>query len=273
MAEYNKDRKFYWLQIKEDFFEEDSIEWLEEQENGITYSNFYLKLCLKSLRDNGILVRKVGEMLIPYDAKKLSEITRTSKDTVIVAMELLKQIGLVKILDSGEIYMTQIENMIGSKSIGAFKKQQQRQLKKEKECIKELEKTSGGHLSEKCPPEIEIEIELDIDNRSRSIDTTTSTTVEKNIDIFKHLEKCGFQFTSRLIEFVNADIDIYSKEWIIEASDIALERGKINNYGYVRGILQDWLSKGKDVKSNGVISNNTGNKQSSNKPKYNFSDI
>lgn len=29
----------------------------------------------------------------------------------------------------------------------------------------------------------------------------------------------------------------------------------------------------KDVKSNGVISNNTGNKQSSNKPKYNFSDI
>ena len=29
MAKYDKDTKFYWLQLKEDFFEDDAIQWLE----------------------------------------------------------------------------------------------------------------------------------------------------------------------------------------------------------------------------------------------------
>lgn len=125
MSKYEKD-KFYWLQLKEDFFEEDSLSWLEEQENGEKYSLFYLKLCLKSLKTKGILIRTVGNLLIPYDKKKLAEITKTDVDTVVIAMELLEKIGLVQILGNGEIYCTQVANMIGEKSVGAFKKEQQR---------------------------------------------------------------------------------------------------------------------------------------------------
>lgn len=147
MAKYNN-TKFYWLQLKEDFFEDDAIQWLEEQEpNGRDYAYFYLKLCLKSLKSNGILIRKVGNILIPYDNKKLAELTKMEFDTVTVAMELLKQIGLVKILENGEIYIEQLQNLIGSKSIGAFKKQQQRLL--------------GGQGVDKCPPKIDIEIEIE----------------------------------------------------------------------------------------------------------------
>ena len=29
MAVYDKETKFYWLQLKEDFFDEDAIQWLE----------------------------------------------------------------------------------------------------------------------------------------------------------------------------------------------------------------------------------------------------
>ena len=98
MAKYNKDTRFYWLQLKEDFFEEDAIDWLEEQPNGTKYSLFYLKLCLKSLKTNGVLIRKVGQMLVPYDHVKLGELTKTDPDTVMVAMQLLTNIGLVKVL-------------------------------------------------------------------------------------------------------------------------------------------------------------------------------
>lgn len=147
MAKYDKDTKFYWLQLKEDFFEDDAIEWLEEQEpNGRDYAYFYLKLCLKSLKSNGILIREVGNILIPYDNKKLAELTKMDFDTVTVAMELLKQIGLVQILDNGEIYITQLENLIGSVSKSALKKQQQRAIKKEKE---QLEWTKSGQVSTK----------------------------------------------------------------------------------------------------------------------------
>lgn len=129
MSKYD-DTKFYWLQLKEDFFDEDALEWIEEQTDGEKYVLFYLKLCLKSLKTNGLLMRKVGEMLIPYTPEKLAELTKTPKDTVIIAMGLLKKIGLVKILSNGEIYLSQIDQMIGSKSLGAFKKQQQRLLGK-----------------------------------------------------------------------------------------------------------------------------------------------
>ena len=152
MSTYNK-TKFYWLQLKEDFFDDDAIQWLEEQQpKGKEYALFYLKLCLKSLKTNGILIRSVGNFLIPYDNKKLAELTKTDFDTVTIAMELLKKIGLIQLLDNGEIYISQLENLIGSKSIGAFKKEQQRMLK-----------DKGVQLSTECPPKIEIEQEKELE--------------------------------------------------------------------------------------------------------------
>ena len=147
MAKYDT-TKFYWLQLREDFFDEDAIDWLEEQPNGKEYSLFYLKLCLKSLRTNGVLIRRVGNMLVPYDHVKLGELTKTPSDTVMVAMQLLLKIGLVKTLENGELYITQVENMIGSQSKSAFKKQQQRLHHKSKLLLE------GGQEGDKCPPNI-----------------------------------------------------------------------------------------------------------------------
>ena len=164
MATYNNER-FYWLQLKEDFFDEDAIDWLEDQPNGEKYSLFYLKLCLKSLRTNGILIRKVGTLLVPYDHTKLGELTKTDPDTVIVAMELLTKIGLVRMLENGELYITQVENMIGSQSVGAFKKQQQI-MRRENNLI------AGGTKVEKIPPNIDKDKEedIEIENKSKNID-------------------------------------------------------------------------------------------------------
>lgn len=157
MAKYDN-TKFYWLQLKEDFFDEDAIDWLEEQPNGKEYSLFYLKLCLKSLRTNGVLIRRVGNMLVPYDHTKLGELTKTNPDTVMVAMNLLINIGLVQKLENGELYLTQVEHMIGSQSKGAFKKQQQRLTRQT-----ELPQLESGQAEDNCPPKIEKEKEIDLE--------------------------------------------------------------------------------------------------------------
>lgn len=109
-------KRFYWLKLKEDFFDDDAIEWLEEQKNGKEYALFYLKLCLKALKTDGLLMRKVGNMLLPYDANKLGEITRTPPDTVMVAMDLLTKIGYIEVMDGGALYMTQLAGMVGSET-------------------------------------------------------------------------------------------------------------------------------------------------------------
>lgn len=232
------EKKYYWLKFKEDFFDEDTIQWLEEQNNGKEYCLFYLKLCLKSLKTNGILIRSVGQILVPYDVKKLGEITNTDIDTVIVAMEVFKKIGLVQILDNGEIYLTQLKNMVGSESKWA----------KYKRKDKELEKLQHDSNSAQKTLQTEKEKELDIEkDKELEKEEGLSVVVPSNIKVFKHFEKCGFIVTAKLLEFIVADIEIYSAEWVIDAANECVKRGKINNYGYLTGILQNWQTKGKDT--------------------------
>ena len=219
MAKYDA-TKFYWLQLKEDFFDEDAIDWLEEQPNGKDYSLFYLKLCLKSLRTNGVLIRRVGNMLVPYDHVKLGELTKTNPDTVMVAMNLLLQIGLVQKLDNGELYLTQVENMIGSQSKSAFKKQQQR-----------LNKTlliDSGQKVDKCPPDKEKEKELEIEEEKKNKNNKEKENIIEIINYLNSKTHKQYRYTTsktqslikaRFKEGFNVDdfkkvIDIKTNQWM-----------------------------------------------------------
>lgn len=125
-------KRYFWLKLKEDFFQDDIIEWLEEQQNGKDYVLFYLKLCLKSLKNNGILIRQVGNMLVPYDVAKLAEITNTGVDTVAVALKVFKNIGLIEVQESGQIYLTQLQAMVGSECANANAQRQKRFRERQK---------------------------------------------------------------------------------------------------------------------------------------------
>ena len=173
----NDSKKYYWLKLKEDFFEEDTISWLEEQDNGVYYSNFYLKLCLKSLKTGGVLIRNVGEILIPYDISKLAEITRVNKDTAIVAMELFKKIGLVQILENGEIYLSQLNNMVGAETKAAERMRKSRANKQLKASPSDKCNNVTPMLQE-CSPEKEIEIEKEIE-KDIDIDIEKERETEK----------------------------------------------------------------------------------------------
>lgn len=133
-------KRYYWLKLNENFFEEDTIAWLEEQENGKDYVLFYLKLALRSLQDDGSLVRYVGEKLIPYDIKSLAKVTNTPIDTVAVAMKVFIEIGLIAQLETGEIYMNQINELIGSETESAkrVRKHRAKELTNDTQEIKTL---------------------------------------------------------------------------------------------------------------------------------------
>lgn len=150
----SENKRYFWLKLKEDFFDDDTIRYIEEQENGIKYSNFYLKLCLKSLRTDGKLIRLVGEMFIPYDVKSLSALTNVDVDTVRCAMALLEKIGCVKVLESGELYITQLSELVGSETDKAKLMRQFRARDKLNSC--------GGVTSlPECYPEIEKDIDIE----------------------------------------------------------------------------------------------------------------
>ncbi len=112
-------RKYYYLKLKENFFDSDSIVLLEDMKDGILYSNILLKLYLKSLKNGGKL--QLDEH-IPYTAQVIATLTRHQIGTVERALEIFRQLGLVEQLDSGAFYMTDIELMIGQSSTEAERK-------------------------------------------------------------------------------------------------------------------------------------------------------
>ena len=157
-------KRYYWLKLKENFFEEDTIEWLEEQPNGKEYCLIYLKLCLKSLKTDGVLVRNVGSMLIPYDAETLARVTNSTVDTVKVAMDLFKKIGLIQLLDTGEIYINQLNELVGSETEAAKQKRLQRSK------VDNVPK-----LSSECPENVAQSIELEYRDKSIEKDNKEET--------------------------------------------------------------------------------------------------
>ena len=160
-------RKYYYLKLKENFFDSDSIVLLEDMKDGILYSNILLKLYLKSLKNGGKL--QLDEH-IPYTAQMIATLTRHQIGTVERALEIFRQLGLVEQLDSGAFYMTDIELMIGQSSTEAERK---RAARLENKALLPP-RTKGGHLSDIRPPEIEIELEKEIEiekERERELDT------------------------------------------------------------------------------------------------------
>ena len=158
-------KKYYWLKLKEDFFEEDTIAWLEEQKKGKEYCLFYLKLCLKSIKTNGVLVREVGESFIPYDIKKLAEITKTNISTANAAMKLFEEIGIVQKLEDGSIYLTKLENMVGSETKWA-------KYKRNNDSNTDIGNfpTDFQVNSKEIPKNFQTDIEIDIRDRDKEID-------------------------------------------------------------------------------------------------------
>lgn len=68
MAKYKnnpKKKRYYWLQLKEDFFNQKEIKLLRRIDGGDTYTIIYLKMLLLSLRDEGKLYfEAIGDNLI-----------------------------------------------------------------------------------------------------------------------------------------------------------------------------------------------------------------
>lgn len=223
----NNNKKYYWLKLKEDFFEEDAIAWIEEQENGKDYCLFYLKLCLKSLKTNGLLIRNVGSMLVPYDAKTLAKVTNTDIDTVRVAMDIFTKIGLVQILENGEIFISQLQNMVGSETKWAEKKRLQRQNGDN------VPKLSGQSPIEK-EKEKETDIDIEQQHRDREKEEKLCVVVSK-INEYFDLNK------EEIKEVANAHLATGKElNYLIEKLELTKNTPNIKNLvGYLIKAIRD----------------------------------
>lgn len=147
-------KKYYYLKLKEGFFETEELKILQSMPDGYLYSDILLKLYLRSLRNDGRLMYKD---IIPYTSSIIATLTGHQVGTVEKAVEILKQFGLIEILDNGAIYMMDIQNLIGQSSTEADRKRDYRKrIDAEKMA---LSNNSTGQMSGQTDGQKSIDIE------------------------------------------------------------------------------------------------------------------
>lgn len=124
----DKDKRYYWLKLKKDFFKRHDIQIIENMPNGKDYLLFYLKLLCESVDHEGNL--RFSEQ-IPYNENMLSIITNTNVDIVRNAITVFSQLQMMEVMDDGTYYMTEVNKMIGSETYWAQRKREQRELELE----------------------------------------------------------------------------------------------------------------------------------------------
>lgn len=88
-------RKYYYLKLKEDFFDTDEMKILESMKDGYLYSNILLKLYLKSLSNSGRLMYR---NVIPYTPEILATLTGHQVGTVEKALDVFKKLDLIEMI-------------------------------------------------------------------------------------------------------------------------------------------------------------------------------
>ena len=165
-------KKYYYLRLKDNFFDGDELKILESMKDGYLYSNILLKLYLRSLKNDGKLV--VNDR-IPYNAEMLASVTGHQIGTIKQALSIFKDLGLIDVLENGAIYMLDIQNFIGRGSSEADRKREYRQRI---ETDRTNVQTKVREISEKSPPEIELELKKEI-KIEKEIDSSASTTTKR----------------------------------------------------------------------------------------------
>lgn len=152
-------KRYFWIKLKSSFMTSDAVDFLMGQPDGANYVVLYQMLCLKTINTGGKLERHIGEIIIPYDEAKIQRDCKWfSIDTVRVALNLYKALGLIYADQDGVLCLTGHEDLVGSETDYAEKNRRAR-AKQELTAGHNVSTNVSSGVSKNVPTEIEIDIE------------------------------------------------------------------------------------------------------------------
>ena len=165
-------KRYYWIKLKESFMTSDAVDFLMGQKDGANYVVLYQMLCLKTINTDGKLERHIGEVIIPYNEDKIQRDTKWfSLDTVRVALNLYKALGLVYQDNSGCLTIANYNNLVGSETDYA---ERNRRLRANQNSALPVHNVYSD-VSEN----VSTEIDIDIRDRDKEIEKEKDTVSSK----------------------------------------------------------------------------------------------
>ena len=206
-----ENRRYYWLQLKDDFFNSKEMKLMRKLPGGEEITIIYLKMMLVSLSEQGKLY---FEGLAEDLAEELSLIIDEDPEAIRLTLMFLTKKKLLTTSDNYQFNLEQVPEMIGSETASARRVRKHRENQKALQCNSDVTKCNG---------DIDIDIDIDINKGQKP----QSDVYE---EIIKYLnEKTGSHFkptsksTQRLIngrlsenytiEDFKYVIDVKTNEW------------------------------------------------------------
>ena len=204
-----ENRRYYWLQLKDDFFNSKEMKLMRKLPGGEEITIIYLKMMLVSLSEQGKLY---FEGLAEDLAEELSLIIDEDPEAIRLTLMFLTKKKLLTTSDNYQFNLEQVPEMIGSETASARRVRKHRENQKALQCNSDVTKCNG---------DIDIDIHIDKGQKPQS---------DVYEEIIKYLnEKTGSHFkptsksTQRLIngrlsenytiEDFKYVIDVKTNEW------------------------------------------------------------
>jgi predicted phage replisome organizer len=235
-------KKYYYLKFKENYFEQDQIKVIESMPNGCEYSLIILKLYLKSLKWEGQL--RINE-IIPYHEDKidlLAGVIGHKPETVKYTIQIAKELGMIKIIQTGEIFITDIQDFIGHSSTEADRKRAYRKRLKSCNRNKLSKLDNKGTFLDKRPPELELELEKEIEIDNKKDKNTLSKQQLKKEELNQEVEKLYQLYPGR------DSIQKYSTGKCKKNKEQLKKLLKNKSYEHIRRVILEYLEERKKAK-------------------------
>ena len=213
-------RRYYWLQLKEDFFKTKEMKLMRKLPGGEEITIIYLKIMLVSLADEGkIFFEGLAEDL----AEELSLLIDEDAEAVRMALIFLENKKLLTTSDNYQYNLEQVPEMIGSETASARRVRKHRDSQKVLHCNTEVTNRNG-----------EIDKDIEIDNNK-----TISPSLAEN------LKTSGIRINEKqhqqLLEYVG--LDGMSFDMLNRAIEITSGVHQ-PSFNYLKAILEKWKESG-----------------------------
>ena len=147
-------KRYYWLQMKEDFLNDKRMKKLRKIAGGDTYTVIYLKLMLSTLETEGIIEFEGVEKTL---AEELALVLDEDADNIQVTLNFLINSGLMVDIGNNQFFLPVVAENLGSEGASAKRVREYRERQKALQCNTDVTEVKQNGNGEKRREEKRIE--------------------------------------------------------------------------------------------------------------------
>lgn len=234
-------KRYYWLKLKEDFFEQRVIKKLRKIAGGDTYTIIYLKLQLLAMKNDGKLVfENVEDDFVSEMALELDE----DVENVKVTLMYLEKNNLIETISDEEYFLPEVLSVTGSETASAIRVREHREKKKALQCNNNVitKKQDVIEVKQECSVEKEKEKEIttNINNNNNIIsDQEEKVVINSNGALQQEIKMLLGVRKIKAYDIIKLNKPIERIKFVI---DFCNKHNKADGYLY-KALKDDWELK------------------------------